>query len=293
MPKSKESKKSSRWETTTSGQLAQTADPVVRAEIKAIKQEFKEKAEEKKNSGNAMSFGNEKVEYVTNSMAQMGRSVTSLDTKEIEENKKKIRDLKALLGTATIELGDQTPTCYESTARAASKQSSQPGTKTGETKVLEAKVSKIYFGPDKPEYVSEYTRLTSAVGEPNEFKKTKQDAKKLKDTLSKRNFDLGNETNLDYTSDSRRNLVAHSPDEYRKNLMRSETKAYLEDTRKCHFSLGQDRVDYKTNTQLALTGGSSASEGERMEHMQNVRDMKTKLTKTSFQLGDDDDDEDA
>lgn len=294
--KAKESKKS-RWETTTSGQLAQTADPAVRAEVKQIQNEFKEQAETKKNNANNMYFGKDKVDYVTNAQAQMGRSVTSLDTKEMDETKKKIKEMKVLLGTATIELGDQAPTCYETTAKAASKESSQYAGKSGTQNELKstgfsAKVSKIDFGHDKPDYVSEYTRACSTMSnDQDEFTKTKEGAKKLKETLSRRNFDLGAEEKLDYTSDARRHLVAHNPEEYRRNLMRKETKAYLEDTRKCHFSLGQDKIDYRSNTQVALTSGS-ASAGVRQEQLDSAKALKSKLTKTSYQIGNEDEDED-
>lgn len=65
-------------------------------------------------------------------------------------------------------------------------------------------------------------------------------------------------------------------------------RAIIEDSRSCHFSLGQDKINYQSNTQTALQSIKGYGTNDVSKSLAHAKAMKTALQKTSIVIGDDD-----
>eukprot|EP01041_Mallomonas_annulata_P003340 gene3340-6610_t len=281
--------KSSRWMTTTSSALAEI-DSKARDEVREQNMKYvKERQILKHSGGTSISFGNEKISYLTNMKEQMAKSGgIVLDPKEYAANAIKIKTIKAELSQSTCVFGDTSErTSYETTTKSAMNSSARAAGQDCRSHPKEvSKDSAIYFGSTPCDYSTENRRANSAKnGDREEFKSRRAEVVAMKQNLLKRNFTLGEEP-VEYISDYQRGYAAFPPESYVKGG-KEDMKHFLDDTRKCHFSLGQDKVDYTSNTSRALQNGATGSLVDAQKQSENCRELKKKLMMTSFVIGDD------
>jgi hypothetical protein len=67
----------------------------------------------------------------------------------------------------------------------------------------------------------------------------------------------------------------------------SKMRAIIEDTRSCHYSLGQDKIQYSTNTRDALETIKGHAPADVSAQLERAKEMKAALQKTSIVIGDD------
>lgn len=100
----------------------------------------------------------------------------------------------------------------------------------------------------------------------------------------KHNFSLGEEP-VDYTSDYQSGF-ATKPNIG--SMDKSKLKKQIEEIRKCHFTLGHDKIVYQSDAQRAgnlILEHNSTDIGASIEH---ANAMKKALQRTSIVIGDDD-----
>jgi hypothetical protein len=167
----------------------------------------------------------------------------------MKATKERIRAIKAELGQSSCVLGDTSQkTNYDTTTKSALALAHKLSVKQD---IIDRpkNVSSIYFGSNPNEYQTETKRSSASLGKSDrlQYVQRKQEMSQMKTNLLRRNFSFGEEE-VEYISDYQRGYVALSPEVYKSGLHREGMKEYLKDVRKCHFSLGQDEVDYKSNT---------------------------------------------
>lgn len=223
---------------------------------------------------------------------KQGKGITGLDPSEYARNASKIKTMKAELSQSSCAFGDSSEkmsydTTTKSALRHSAKSAGQKGVKSEMPEVV--KGSAIYFGNTPPDYTSEMKRSTSAisVGEPDDYVKRRAEVATMKQNLLRRNFNLGDEP-VEYRSDYQRGFAPLPPDSYKQSKT-EEMKLFLEDIKKCHFTLGSDKVVYRSNTDYALEAGASSTPVDVRKQIQHARELKLKLQKTSFVIGDDED----
>ena len=64
-------------------------------------------------------------------------------------------------------------------------------------------------------------------------------------------------------------------------------RAIIADSRSCHFSLGNDSVDYLSNTQRAMNTIQGVTPTDTSKNVEHAKAMKAALQKTSIVIGDD------
>ena len=68
---------------------------------------------------------------------------------------------------------------------------------------------------------------------------------------------------------------------------RPQIQSTIEESRKCHFSLGLDKVKYMSNTHSALKLIEGHEASDVSKSAENAKAMKVALQKTSIVIGDD------
>jgi len=237
-------------------------------------------------------FGSEKVSYVSDLMEQQQKSIKGMKSNEHGDHMKKLKEMKAELSKASFEFGNsKEKTLYETTSKAALSASSKGHHPVVHIQAKDVgKTTSIYFGDQPTDYCSETQRAGTVVSAcRSDFTERQAEVAAMKKGLQKRNFTFGEEP-VEYQSDYQRGYTALSPDFYSRNN-RSEMKNTLEETRKCHFSLGHDpQADmYTSDSQRAQKLGASQNLSEIKEHQENAKALKQQLQKTSFVIGNDED----
>jgi hypothetical protein len=149
--------------------------------------------------------------------------------------------------------------------------------------------SSVSFGNDKTSYVSNAADAMAYQGNSNDFAKSKEDIEAMKSNLRKANFSLGEEKKLEGITEYEDRY--NSPKKMRtyQDLVNEKDKQrkIIEDTRKAHFNLGQDKVVYQTNTQRAQSASAGVSAKENAENAGLAADIRKKLQVQSIVIGDD------
>lgn len=125
-------------------------------------------------------------------------------------------------------------------------------------------------------------------GTDNDFSKLKQEVTEMKKTLTRHNFTLGDERVV-YESDYHRGYGSLPTEAYVKSKDKKEgMRKVIEDSRAAHFSLGNDRPTYLSNTHAALSIiTENSNDNDVAKQLERARQMKAALQKTSIVIGDD------
>lgn len=241
----------------------------------------------------SISFGHEKVDYVSDCHSNQANALRGeVGGESREETRKRIKDMKANLTTTNFCLGDERVD-YQSTNREAMK--TCENVKSSEAKpalnkeLKEAiKRSSLHFGNEPVKYssVAHDGFVDKSAGHNVDLAGRKKELKEMKLRLTKHNFSLGEEP-VDYTSDYNSGFGPVAQDSETRLADKKLLKAQIEDIRKCHFTLGHDKVLYQSDAQRAqkMVSGHKASDvAKALEHS---KAMKAALQKTSICIGDD------
>lgn len=261
------------------------------------------------NTKTSISFGNDKVRhlrpaasvsvshlllaqptYISDCMDNQMRCMGYVSPEERAAQAERIRQMKADLTTTNFRLGDEIPhyesVNHESMARAETFRNAQRVQMN--THVKEAvKKSSLHFGNEKVRYETVAHEAMQYKGNENDFAKLQREVHDMKITLSRHNFTLGDEK-VDYTSDYHRGYGAMPQSVYANDAKkRQEMRAVVDDSRSCHFSLGNDRPTYMSNTHAAMKIIEGQSAQDVSAQIARAKEMKAALQRTSIVIGDD------
>lgn len=230
------------------------------------------------------------VSYLSDAMESMHRCQGSYTPEERAQQQKRIKDMKAELTTTNFRLGDEVPS-YVSVNResmAIAERFRDVERVSMNTGLKEAvKKSSIHFGNERVVYETVAHEAMKYRGNENNFSKLKEEVQEMTTTLRRHNFTFGDEKVL-YESDYQRGYGSISSDAYASMANRKKgMRAIIEDSRACHFSLGNDRPQYLSNTHAALKTIESHSATDVTAQIERAKAMKAALQKTSFIIGDD------
>lgn len=281
-----------RWETTTSSAMQDTARQALGMSDRSSR--VKDLNDRKiMNTKTSIRFGNDAVNYVSDTRENQNRVAGGVSAADRATNLAQIKKMKADLTVTNFRLGDEAP-IYETTSRSAAL-TAVDGLKLNSTggggdKMKEMiKKSSLHFGNEPVEYTSVAHQAMEYRGTQANFTALKEEVGKMATNLRKHNFSFGEEK-VHYQSDYNRGFGSVPLDAYKPAPdKKTKMKAIIEDSRSCHFSLGNDRVGYVSNTQAALREVMERDSGDQAASIERARDMKAALQKTSFIIGDDED----
>lgn len=157
------------------------------------------------------------------------------------------------------------------------------------TELKEAvKKSSLHFGNEPMRYETVGQESMKYHGNTNDFATLRKEVQEQTATLRKHNFSFGDET-VAYQSDYQRGYGSLPNEAYFVSSDKKQNmKNIIEDSRACHFSLGNDKVLYQSNNMSAAASvvGKSAI-GDLGRQAENAKKMKAALQKTSIVIGDD------
>jgi hypothetical protein len=284
-------KPSARWVTTAS-QAMMDVDDSTRKELMVQNQKARRA---NASSGTSICFGNEQITYLSDTKEKQNNAATAYKLREKNEhaNHMKIcKSMKEELSRTNFVLGDTAQSVnYESTMKQAMKIASNESHLKNSNIVTArdvAKKSSIYFGNEDTDYRSEAQRSITHSGDDGTYIRNKKEVSNMKINLLKRNFTLGEEP-VEYKSDYQRGFSSLNPELYRQKEKRAEMKQFVEETRRCHFVLGQDDIKYKSNAQESQEKSQLMTGADVRADTENARLLKQQLQKTSFIIGNDQD----
>jgi len=285
---------SKRWSTTTNSALADTAAQVLNIDRGQM---VKDLADRKKvNTKTSISFGNEKVSYISDAAENQQKILNASNADDRHEQLLRLKTMKTALTTTNFCLGDEMPE-YKSSNQASMEAAAHATLQAGNSargqsnnELKEAiKKSSIHFGQEKTNYQSVAHESMEYHGNQNSFEKLRDDIKEMTATLRKHNFSFGDEE-VEYKSDYQRGFGSVPLDSYRDaGRNRAGINASIAEARKCHFSLGLDKVKYMSNAHSAMNLTDGHKPGDMARSIENAKAMKTALQKTSIVIGDDKD----
>lgn len=200
--------------------------------------------------------------------------------------------MKAELTTTNFKLGDESPEYLSANQLAMKTAEKFKGTERVAMNVdlKEAvKKSSIHFGNEPVNYSTTAQDGMKYQGSENNYSKLKEEVKDMTATLRKHNFSFGDEK-VNYQSDYNSGYGSMPLEAYRVSGDKKKgMRAIIEDSRSCHFSLGQDKISYLSNTQQGLKSIEGYGVSDVSKSLRLAQEMKTALQKTSIVIGDDND----
>lgn len=281
---------SKRWQTTASSALAEVAGKLEGSYDRAgMIKDLKQRKQS--NTTTSISFGNEKVNYVSDTKDNQRKSGAGMSVDERSRQTARIKQMKADLTATKFKLGDE-KTVYKSsnqTAMDAAETFKGVERVAMNTELKNAiKKSSIHFGNEKVQYGTTAHEAMRYNGNENNFAQLKDEVKEMTATLRKHNFSFGDER-VEYESDYHAGYGSVPIEAYmgRRNN-KASMKDIIEDSRSCHFSLGNDKPNYLSNTHSALQNVEGQTTNDISKGLEQARAMKAALQKTSIVIGDDD-----
>jgi hypothetical protein len=139
-------------------------------------------------------------------------------------------------------------------------------------------------------------------GNTSDFQQMRNEVNNLKTHLRRHQISMGNEK-VTYTTDYREKFQSNPEGCYSHGDRKIELRKVIDDTRRCHFSLGDDKPDYLSNAHRSLPpslprgsslvrsqeGVSASNSSDMWQAKEHARKMKENLQKTSFVVGFDED----
>jgi hypothetical protein len=295
-PERRATSPSKRWTTTASAAnedvtrylaaTGETSDCAQRAQ--------RLKASKLNSTKGSISFGHEKVNYISDTHEQQLKAFNGEKSENREETKKRIKDMKTNLTTTNFSLGDE-PVEYESTNREAMKKTSLDRdamslARPGLNKALKEAIKKssLHFGNEPVNYksVSQDGYVNKCAEGSANISNRKGELKEMKLRLTRHNFSLGEER-IDYVSDYQSGFGVLGDSGVDKNLERANLKKQIEEIRKCHFTLGNDKVVYQSDAQRAAAVIAGHLPSDVAKSVEHAKAMKAALQKTSIVIGND------
>ena len=141
--------------------------------------------------------------------------------------------------------------------------------------------SSIHFGNEKPVY---HTINADAMKNHNydmqDFTKSKEEVEKLKTQLRKHNFTIGldqEKLNGQTEYEAEYNPVKSGMTYEQLLAEKKKQKAIVLDTRSAHFDLGQDKVEYVSNTHRGQNESAGLSAADNAENLKKAAQIKPEI----------------
>lgn len=283
-----ESPNKKRWATTAALAQSEVIAHLDDGNSDRIKMLSSMKDRKTQNSVTSIQFGTDQVNYQTDAAETQRRSLAASNPSDRIAQAARIVKMKADLTVTNFSLGDQIPLYETSTQRALTAAILKPGeSRTMFNKDLKerAKKSSLHFGNESVDYKSCQQDAMTYRGDKDSFIALRDEVEAKRSILRKQNFSFGEEK-VSYQTDYNRGYCGIDPASYRtRGNNKSHMKEVIEDSRKCHFSLGNDDVMYKSNTQAAQQDILGRKPGDALGSKENARKMKAALQKTSVEIG--------
>jgi len=279
---------SKRWQTTSSSSQADTA-ALGNNDREAMVLDLKNRKIQ--NSKTNISFGQEKINYISDAAENQQKILNSSNAADRAEQFLRLKNMKAELTTTNFTLGDEIPR-YESvnhSSMAIVESTDSPADRQALNARLKESIKKssIHFGQEPVNYLSVSHQAMEYKGNQNSFDKMREDIKEMTTTLRKHNFSFGDEP-VAYESDYQAGYGHVAMESYRTaGENKAGMKASIAEARKCHFSLGNDKIKYMSNTHSSMKLGEGHDAQEVAKNLENAKHMKTALQRTSIVIGDD------
>jgi hypothetical protein len=281
---------SERWK-TTSGALEDVARGLAGGYDTAARLSNM-KARKQANNQTSINFGNESINYISDAAETQLACKGGLSAEDRNTQKERIKKMKADLTLTNFKLGDEVPeyVSINSTAMGEANRFKGVGRVTMNTELKEAvKKSSLHFGNEPVRYETVGQDSMKYHGNTNnEYATLKREVQEQTATLRKHNFSFGDEAVL-YESDYQRGYGSLPVGAcFKDNDKKLGMKAIIEDSRACHFTLGQDQVLYQSNNMRASESIIGKSAGADLNaQTENAKRMKAALQRTSIVIGDD------
>lgn len=282
--------KSERWKTTSDSALQDVAQQLA-GNYNNAQRVSNMKARKQQNNTTSINFGNESVRYISDATENQQACFGGFSSEDRATQKERIRKMKADLTTTNFCLGDEAVEYNSINLMAMAEAKSWDGYEKVEMNadLKEAvKKSSLHFGNHKPNYETVGGESMKFHGNLNDFAALRKEVQEQTTTLRKHNFTLGDEK-VSYESDYQRGYGSMPMEAYlAAGREKPGIRKIIEDSRACHFSLGQDKVLYQSNNQFAaesIVGKSAAT--DLAKQLETSKKMKAELMKTSICIGDD------
>lgn len=284
-------KDSERWRTTSESALKDVASQLA-GNYDNAGRVTNMKARKQANNTTSINFGNENVNYISDAQENQLKCQGGATPGERARQREVIRKMKADLTLTNFCLGDEVPeySSVNADAMAASDAWKGKNTKVAMNSELKEAVkrSSLHFGNEPVRYHTVGQDSMQYHGGTNDFQKLKADTEELKTALRKHNFVLGDEKIL-YQSDYQRGYGSLPSSAYTKSSEEKEhIKNLKEDSKSCHFRLGNDVPLYESCNQFAaksIVGKSAVADLAIQKERSKL--MKAELQRTSIVIGDD------
>lgn len=281
-PRNREESPSKRWQTTMRSQLDEVAQQLqgnynTNGRVQALRDR------KLANTKTSISFGNDKPNYISDCHDNQRRCMGYVSPEERATQADRIKTMKAELTTTNFRLGDEIPhyesVNHESMARAeAFRNSKRVGMNTQLKEAV--KKSSIYFGNEPVRYETVAHEAMLYKGNENDFSKLQKEVTDMKVTLSRHNFTLGDEK-IEYISDYHRGYGSLPAEAYVHDAKKKqEMQAVVLDSRACHFSLGNDRPQYMSNSHSAMKLVEGQTAQDVSAQLSRAKEMKAALQRT-------------
>jgi hypothetical protein len=247
------------------------------------------------NTTTSISFGTDKLNYVSDAMSVQKHILQAHnDPTTRAKEADRVKDMKRELTQTSFTLGDVQPE-YESTNMESMRKTAEV-TKTykkipfNKEAMMAIKRSSLHFGNEKVNYHTVMRDATAEKAGTNDFAALQAQTEELKKNLRKHNFTLGDQKVLyesDYSSGFGKEEGSFNVKHYEKGDFKKEIQKQIDDIRACHFVLGNETVEYKSDAHRQFESMQSQSPQERKAVKDRAKQMKSDLTRTTISLGDD------
>lgn len=275
---------SKRW-STTSGEYAETAKLMHYDRGQQVRDLVTRKLANTKTS---ISFGNEKVVYISDTMENQTKASAVTTAEERALQAQRIKQMKADLTTTNFSLGNETPlyaSVNQDAMRNGEKYYGVPRVSMNDELKAAVKKSSLHFGNESVVYETVNQESFKNRGNENDFSKLKEEVQEQTARLRRHNFSFGNEE-TPYETDYQRGYGPVKMEAYKIDNRKEKMKGIIQDSRSCHFSLGNDRITYKSNTHSALDTILGHAPADVAAQADRAKEMKAALQKTSIVIGD-------
>mmetsp|Transcript_892 Transcript_892/g.891 ORF Transcript_892/g.891 Transcript_892/m.891 type:complete len:288 (-) Transcript_892:186-1049(-) len=274
---------SKRWVTTTGSSLEDVASKIGKYDRGQMVADLRSR--KLANTKTSILFGNDKINYMSDAHSQQQNVMSGFDVEERKAQALRNKNMKTELTSTNFTLGDE-KIDYDTTTKAGLRLAAE-ATQSGRNKAtisVPAQKSSIDFGREVPSYKSVAQEAMAYHGNQTDFQQMKSEVAALKSNLRRHQISMG-DAKIQYTTDYREKFQANPENCYDHGDRKAELRKVIEDTRKCHFSLGDDKPEYISNTHRSQEGVAGSSTDDMMKAKEHARKMKENLQKTSFVVG--------
>jgi hypothetical protein len=237
------------------------------------------------NTQTSILFGNASVSYLSDARSSQNSVMKGYDVDELQAQGKRNKDMKKQLTAANFSLGDE-KVDYDSTSHAGLRSGCE-GSGGRQERFNPGRGSSIQFGSEKNiDYRSTAQEGMIYHGNANDFATSKQNVIALKNHLRRHQISLGEEK-VEYVTDNQRGYPSIDSSNYDHKNRKEELRKVISESQACHFSFGQDKPEYLSNSHRSQGTYSGMSASEVAAEAANAKRMKQQLQRTSFEVGTD------